>query len=43
MYLYNYKINENEQIILLEMCYCTCLYNGGDKRDEILVNWHKFF
>jgi hypothetical protein len=43
MYLYNSKINKNEQIILLEMCYCACLYNGYDTWNEILVYWHTFF
>lgn len=40
MYLYNSKINKNEQIILLEMCYCACLYNGNDTRNEVLEYWH---
>jgi len=40
MYLYNHKINKNEQIILLEMCYCAGLYNGYDTRNEILDYWH---
>ena len=43
MYLYNHKINKNEQIILLEMCYCACIYYGNDARNEVLVHWHSLF
>lgn len=39
MYLYNHKINKNEQILLLEMCYCACFYHGNDTRNEVLVYW----
>ncbi len=43
MYLYNHKINKNEQIILLEMCNCACFNNGYDTRNYVLVYWHNLF
>ena len=43
MYLYNHKINKNEQIILLEMCYRACFYHSNDTRNEVLVYWHNLF
>lgn len=40
MYFYTYKINNNEQNILLEMRNCACGYNGNDTRNKVLVNSH---
>ena len=43
MYFYRNKINKNEQIILLEMCYCACFYNGSYTGHEFLISGRNFF
>lgn len=43
MYLYSHKINKNEQIILLEMCYCACFNHGYDSGSYVIVYWHNLF
>lgn len=43
MYLYLHKINKNEQIILLEMCYRARFNNGNDTRSDVVIYWHNLF